>query len=247
MIVRAIRNQNTIDMLNKVPQITIYFWVVKILATTVGETGADFLNVKLGFGLTGTSAVMGCILLVVLFGQLQARQYVPWLYWLVVVLLSVVGTLITDNLTDNLGVSLYVTSAVFSVALAMTALAWHLSEQTLSVHTITTRRRELFYWTAILFTFSLGTAAGDLVAEQFQLGYTLSLLLFAGLIAGSYGAYKILGANAILTFWIAYILTRPLGASVTCCLSQPPTAASRSARSPRADYSSPPSSASSCS
>jgi len=208
-------------MLNKVPQITIYFWIVKILATTVGETGADFLNVKLGFGLPGTSAVMGCLLLAVLLAQVRARRYVPWLYWLVVVLLSVVGTLITDNLTDNLGVSLYITSAVFSVALTLTFVAWYMSEHSLSVHTIVTQRRELFYWTAILFTFSLGTAAGDLVAEQLQLGYTLSLLLFAGMIAASYAAYAILGANAILTFWIAYILTRPLGASIGDLLSQP--------------------------
>jgi uncharacterized membrane-anchored protein len=213
--------QNSKEMLNKVPAITLYFWIIKILCTTVGETGADFLNVKLGFGLTGTSAFMGGLLLAVLFAQVRMKQYIPWLYWLVVVLLSVVGTLITDNLTDNLGVSLYVSTAVFSVALALTFVAWYMSEHSLSVHTIVTRRRELFYWAAILFTFSLGTAAGDLIAEKLQLGYPLSLLLFAVMIAASYGSYKILGASSILTFWIAYILTRPLGASIGDLLSQP--------------------------
>jgi uncharacterized membrane-anchored protein len=205
----------------KVPAITLYFWIIKILCTTVGETGADFLNVNLGFGLTGTSAVMGVILLAVLFAQVRMQRYVPWLYWLVVVLLSVVGTLITDNLTDNLGVSLYVSSVVFSVALALTFVAWYRTEHSLSIHTIVTRRRELFYWAAILFTFSLGTATGDLIAEKLQLGYPLSLLLFAVMIAATYGSYKILGANSILTFWIAYILTRPLGASIGDLLSQP--------------------------
>jgi uncharacterized membrane-anchored protein len=208
-------------MLSKVPEVTLYFWVIKILATTVGETGADFLSVNLKLGLDGTSLVMGALLIVALVVQLRARRYVPGIYWLTVVLLSVVGTLITDNLTDNLGVSLILSTAVFSAALAGVLLAWHLSEKTLSIHSIFTTRRELYYWAAILFTFALGTAAGDLVAEQLQFGFAVSALIFAGGIAIVTAGYY-LGLNAVLAFWIAYILTRPLGASIGDLLSQPP-------------------------
>ena len=208
-------------LLNKVPEITIFFWTIKIMATTVGETGADFLNMKLGFGLNGTSVVMAVLLAATLFAQVRARQYIPWLYWVTVVLVSVVGTLITDNLTDNLGVSLFVSTSVFAVALVATFAAWYASERTLSIHTIFTRKRELLYWAAILFTFALGTAAGDLMAEQLQLGYGLSTIIFAAMIAATAAAYYVLDTNSVLTFWIAYILTRPLGASFGDLLSQP--------------------------
>src|SRR6267378_824560 len=148
-------------MLNKVPEVTLFFWVIKILCTTVGETAADFLNESLHLGLTGTTLLMTGLLVVALFFQMRARKYVPGIYWLAVVLISVVGTLITDNLTDNLGVSLVATTIVFAVALTVTFLVWHAKEKTLSIHSITTTRREAFYWLAILFTFALGTAAGD--------------------------------------------------------------------------------------
>ena len=216
----ALRRKDALQMLNKVPEVTLYFWVVKILATTVGETGADFLSVKLGFGLNGTSLVMGSLLVAVLLVHLRARQYIPWLYWVTVVLMSVVGTLITDNLTDKLGVSLFVSTAAFSTALAATFAAWYASERTLSVHTIVTTRRELFYWAAILFTFALGTAGGDLMAEKLQLGYGPSALIFASAIAAIAAAFYVLKANAILAFWAAYVLTRPLGASIGDLLSQ---------------------------
>jgi uncharacterized membrane-anchored protein len=209
------------QMLNKVPEVTIYFWVIKVLATTVGETAADFLNTNLGLGLTGTSLVMTALLILVLFFQFAARKYVPGIYWLAVVLLSVVGTLITDNLTDNFGVSLETTTVVFSVALAATFAAWYGCEKTLSIHTISTTRREGFYWLTILFTFALGTAAGDLVAEQLSLGYLISAIMFAALIAIVAIAHFGFKLNAILAFWIAYILTRPLGASLGDYLSQP--------------------------
>ncbi len=208
------------EMLNKVPQITLYFWVVKILCTTVGETAADFLNTSLNLGLTGTSAVMGALLLITLFFQFKSNKYIPAVYWLAVVLISVVGTLITDNLTDNFGVSLQLATVVFSVALAITFIIWYVVEKTLSVHKINTLRREAFYWLAILFTFALGTAAGDLVAESYKLGYLLSAGIFAALILMSWLAHKYLKLNAVLTFWIAYILTRPLGASIGDYLSQ---------------------------
>ncbi len=208
------------QLLNKVPEITLFFWIIKILCTTVGETAADFLNTNLGFGLTGTSFVVGALLIVTLVVQFRARSYVPWIYWLAVVLISVVGTLITDNLVDNFGVALRTTTIIFAVALAATFLAWYLSERTLSVHTIFTARREAFYWLAILFTFALGTAAGDYVAESLNLGYWRSVVLFGALIAIVAIAHLRFGLNAILSFWVAYILTRPLGASLGDYLSQ---------------------------
>jgi uncharacterized membrane-anchored protein len=208
-------------MLNKVPEVTLYFWIIKILATTVGETAADFLNTNLNFGLTNTTYVMGAILAVALVAQFRLRLYVPGVYWLAVVLISVVGTLITDNLTDNFGVALETTSIVFAVALAVTFAVWYAYEKTLSIHTIVTTRREAFYWLAVLFTFALGTAAGDLVAERLNVGYANSALMFAGVIALVYFAHVKLKLNAILAFWMAYILTRPLGASIGDYLSQP--------------------------
>ncbi len=208
-------------LFNKVPEITLAFWIIKVLCTTVGETAADFLNTQLNLGLTGTTLVIGGLFLVVLFFQLRARQYVPALYWLAVVLISVVGALITDNLTDNLGIALVTTTVFFALALALTFGAWYASERTLSVHTIVTVRREAFYWLAILFTFALGTAAGDLAAESLELGYPVSALLFAALIALTALAYRQFKLNAIIGFWIAYILTRPLGASLGDYLSQP--------------------------
>ncbi|GAB2907524.1 hypothetical protein LSG25_02495 [Paralcaligenes sp. KSB-10] len=209
-------------MLNKVPEVTIFFWVIKIMATTVGETAADFLNVNMHLGLTGTSIVMGVVLLGFLLVQLRAGKYIPWIYWATVVLLSIFGTLLTDNLVDNFGVSLQATTAVFSAALAATFVSWYISEKTLSIHTICTTRRELFYWAAILFTFALGTAAGDLAAEGLQLGYAASALIFGALIGLVALAHYAFGANAIAAFWIAYILTRPFGASCGDFLSQSP-------------------------
>jgi len=208
-------------MLNKVPEVTLYFWIIKILCTTVGETAADFLNTNLGIGLTDTSLIMTALLLVGLVFQFRADRYIATIYWLCVVLISVVGTLITDNLTDNFGVSLVTTTIIFSIALAITFVAWYASERTLSIHTIVTSKREAFYWLAVLFTFALGTAAGDLVAERFSVGYFLSALIFAALIAVVAVAHKGFGLNAIFSFWVAYILTRPLGASIGDALAQP--------------------------
>jgi uncharacterized membrane-anchored protein len=208
-------------MLNKVPEVTVYFWLIKVLCTTVGETAADYLNTNLGFGLTGTTEVMGAVLVVVLLLQFRARRYMPGIYWLAVVLISVVGTLITDNLTDNFGVPLTTTTIVFGVALAVTFAVWYANERTLSIHTINTTRREGFYWLAILFTFALGTAAGDLTAEQLNVGYLNSVLVFGSLIAIVAAAHFRLRLNAVVAFWIAYVLTRPLGASIGDYMSQP--------------------------
>jgi uncharacterized membrane-anchored protein len=207
--------------LSKVPEITVFFWVIKILATTVGEAFADFLGTALGLGLTRTTAIMIVVLFMVLFFQFQAERYVPALYWLVVLLISIVGMLITDNLVDNFGVPLEVTVVGFAVALAATFAVWYAAEKSLSIHTIDTPRRETFYWLAILFTFALGTAAGDLAAEKLGLGYAVAAVIVAALIALTAVAHLRFGLNAVLTFWIAYILTRPLGAALGDLLSQP--------------------------
>jgi uncharacterized membrane-anchored protein len=206
-------------MLNKVPEVTLVFWFIKIMSTTVGETGADHLAVHVGLGTTVTGAIMICFLAAALIIQLRERRYVPWIYWLTVVLVSVIGTQITDALTDKLEISLYTSTVAFAVALAITFAVWYRTEQTLSIQTIITTRRELFYWAAILFTFALGTAAGDLTTEAFGLGFNLGVVAFGALIAVIASAYYF-GANAVLTFWLAYILTRPLGASLGDLLSQ---------------------------
>src|SRR5436190_5360274 len=210
----------TRQMLNKVPEITLYFSVIKVLCTTVGETASDYLSDNVGLGLTKTTFITSALLIATLVFQFRARKYIPGIYWLAVVLISVVGTQITDNLTDNFGVSLVTTTIVFSVVLATVFAAWYASERTLSIHTIYTTRREAFYWLAVLFTFALGTAAGDLAAERLNLGYWLSALLFAGLIAAVAVAHYRFDFNAVAAFWIAYILTRPLGASLGDFLSQ---------------------------
>ncbi|QQV58202.1 hypothetical protein ACKZDW_04390 (plasmid) [Ralstonia syzygii subsp. celebesensis] len=207
--------------LNKVPQVALGFWIIKILSTTVGETGADFLAVNVGLGTAITGGAMAALLLAALVAQLRARRYVPWLYWLTVVLVSIVGTQITDLLTDRLGVSLYVSTAVFGVVLLAIFAVWYRIERTLSIQAIDTRRRELFYWAAILCTFALGTAAGDLATEAIGLGFQRGIVVFSVLIALAAIAYR-LGADKVLVFWIAYILTRPLGAALGDFLSQSP-------------------------
>ena len=207
-------------LLNKVPEVTVYFWLIKVLCTTVGETFADYLNETLGFGLTNTTLAMGLAFLVFLTLQFRAKRYVPWIYWTTVVLISVFGTLITDNLTDGHGVPTTTTTPVFAVLLAVSFLAWYLVERTLSIHTIRTPRREAFYWLAILFTFALGTAGGDMLSEQLGFGYLTAVLIFAAAIGVVCVARWGLGMGPILSFWLAYILTRPLGASIGDYMSQ---------------------------
>jgi uncharacterized membrane-anchored protein len=208
-------------MLNKVPEITVYFWLIKVLCTTVGETFADNLNENLGLGLSGTSYIMGALLIAVLVFQFRARKYVPGIYWLAVVLISVVGTLVSDNLVENYGVALETTTIAFGAILICVFAGWYAVERTLSVHTIFTTRREGFYWLAILFTFALGTSAGDFLSEQLELGYLAALGIFAGAIVVVAVLHFGLRMNAILSFWLAYILTRPLGASIGDYLASP--------------------------
>ena len=215
-------NATAARWLNKVPEVTLSFWVIKVMSTTVGETGADFLAVDAGLGAGWTSIGMAILLAIALFCQLRTKAYTPWIYWLTVVLVSIVGTQITDILTDKLDVSLYTSTAIFSVLLAINFLAWYRTEHSLSIREIVTPRRELFYWATVLCTFALGTAAGDLATEALGLGFTLGTLIFAALIAATLVAWR-MGANQVLTFWIAYILTRPFGASLGDFLTQAKT------------------------
>jgi uncharacterized membrane-anchored protein len=208
------------NWLVKVPEVTAFFWIIKVLATTVGETFADYLNVTLGFGLNGTTLVTLVALVITLIFQFKSTKYRPSLYWLVVVLISIAGTLVTDNLTDNLNVSLVTTSIIFSIILAIVFMVWHKTEASLAIHSIYTPRREAFYWSAILFTFALGTATGDLFAERLGLGYGLSLIIFAAVIFIIAMAWKSKFLNPVLAFWAIYVLTRPLGASIGDLLSQ---------------------------
>ena len=211
--------RNATGWLNKVPEVTLSFWIIKIMSTTVGETGADFLAVDAGWGQGLTRTFMAALLAAALIMQLRTRRCTPWNYWLTVVLVSVVGTQITDLLTDGLGVSLYLSTSAFAVALAAIFWVWYRIERSLSIHDVVTRRRELFYWAAILCTFALGTAAGDLATEVLGLGFAWGAVAFGALISVTYAVWR-LGGNAVLSFWIAYILTRPFGAALGDLLTQ---------------------------
>ena len=209
-------------MLNKVPEIFLIFWIIKIMATTVWETAADFLNTTLNFWLNYTSLTMSVFFAIALMFQLRAKKYIPALYWLVVVLVSVVGTLLSDNLVDNLWVTLEISSGIFALWLLIVFVTWYMSEKTLSVHTIVTRKRELFYWAAILFTFALGTSAWDMIGEKLWLWYTYSAIMFWGIIALMFGGFRFWKLNSVFAFWAAYIITRPLWASLWDLLTQAP-------------------------
>lgn len=217
--VSSLKKSTARDWLTKVPAITATFWVIKVLSTTIGETFADYLAVDVGLGPAITDLAMISVLAIALTIQLRKTKYTPWIYWLCVVLVSIVGTQITDFFTDTLGVSLYLSSAVFAAILAVVFTTWYRQEGTLAIASVDTRRREGFYWGAILVTFALGTAAGDLATEALGLGFRNGALVFGGLIALTWAARR-LGASAVLTFWIAYVLTRPLGASLGDLLTQ---------------------------
>ncbi|MFF3919896.1 hypothetical protein ACFYZB_42070 [Streptomyces sp. NPDC001852] len=210
-------------MLNKVPEVTVWFWVIKVLCTTVGESFADWINMKLGVGLVNTAWIFTAVFVVVLAVQLRLKRYVPFPYWLTVVVVSVTGTLYTDILTDQLNVPLWISSAVFSVLLAVVFGVWWARERTLSIHSVTTLPRESFYWLAVLVTFALGTATGDWTLELTGWSPGVSVLLPLGLIAAITLLWKF-GANPVLSFWLAYILTRPLGANIGDWLASPKVA-----------------------
>jgi len=217
----SIQNKQAGIMLSKVPQVTLFFWIIKVLCTTVGETFSDFLSFNVGLGLPMTTIIMGIAFIIVLFFQFKANKYVPGLYWLTVVLISVFGTLVTDIMTDEIGVPLETSTLAFTTLLGLTFIVWFLSEKTLSIHSIFTRKREAFYWLTILFTFALGTAVGDLYSEQLGLGYLNTGIAVVAIIALTFSAWKLFKLNSVLAFWFAYVFTRPLGASLGDYLSQP--------------------------
>ncbi len=216
----AIAPLSRTSLLNKVPELTLAFWVIKILSTTVGETGADFLAVSAGWGAGPTRALVAALLAAALYVQGRTHRHTPWIYWVTVVLVSIAGTQITDLLTDGFGVSLYISTSVFAALLAGIFAVWHRAEHTLSIHCVNTPRREAFYWAAILCTFALGTAAGDLATEALGLGFAGGALVFGGLIGVTAMAWRKGGAG-VATFWIAYILTRPFGAALGDLITQP--------------------------
>lgn len=198
-------------ILRKVPQITLVFWVIKLLTTAMGESFSDYLVFQINPYVA--VAIGGVGLVVALALQLRARRYVPWIYWFAVSLVAIFGTMVADVLHVVLGIPYFISSAFFAVALTVIFIAWYMNERTLSIHRIDTSRRELFYWATVMATFALGTALGDLTAATFGLGYLASGLLFALLFAMPALAYKWFGLNEIAAFWFAYIVTRPLGAS----------------------------------
>ena len=211
---------NNLNLAVRVPAITAFFWVIKILATTVGETFADYLNVDIGLGFEITSLVMITALVIALVIQFSLKRYVPAVYWSAIVLISVAGTLVTDYLTDSMGVPLVMSSLIFAILLGLVFAIWFRREKTLAMKSISTAPREAFYWLAILFTFALGTALGDYLAETVGLGYGLSALAYGCMILFTFGLYRAKRLGPVAAFWIAYVLTRPLGASVGDLLAQ---------------------------
>jgi len=211
--------QLTLRGMRKVPEVTIYFWIVKLLSTAMGESTSDYLvfhinrYVAVAFGFTG--------LIASLVLQLLVRRYIAWIYWLAVVMVAIFGTMAADVIHVVLGVPYLNSTVFFAVVLAVIFVVWYVSEKTLSIHSINTPRRELFYWATVITTFALGTAAGDMTAATFGLGYFASGVLFAVLFAIPALAYRWFGLYEVAAFWFAYIMTRPLGASFADWFGKP--------------------------
>jgi uncharacterized membrane-anchored protein len=208
--------------LNRVAGLSLFFWIVKILSTTVGETAADFVAVDMNIGLVGTSLVMGLITIGAVIWNFKLKKYFAPSYWFLIVMMSIEGTLITDILVDDFNISLITLDLIFFIAMALGFLIWYKTEGTLSIHKITNNKREVFYWLIVLITFALGTGIGDTVSEHLNFGYSNSLMLFGAifLIAGALFYAKIL--DGITAFWIAFIVTRPIGASLGDLFIQSP-------------------------
>lgn len=197
--------------LRKVPELTAYFWITKVLTTAMGEATSDYFVKRLP---PEVAVALGAVALAAALAlQFSARRYVAWIYWLAVAMVAVFGTMAADVLHVQFGVPYVASTTFFALVLAAVFVTWHANEKTLSIHSIDTRRRECFYWATVIATFALGTAAGDMTAVTLHLGYLVSGLVFAGLIAVPALAYRLFGLNEIIAFWFAYIVTRPLGAS----------------------------------
>ena len=203
----------------RVPEITVYFWVIKALSTAMGESTSDYLVHAMAPELAVLLGFVGFVAALAI--QFSRRRYVAWAYWLAVVGVGVFGTMAADVLHVGFGVPYIVSSVLYAVALAAVFVTWQRTERTLSIHTVNTARREAFYWAAVVATFAMGTAVGDLTAVTLHLGYAGSAVLFAGLILVPAAGYRWGGWNPVLSFWMAYVLTRPLGASVADWLGKP--------------------------
>lgn len=216
---RAVQGVRTAAL--KVPEVTLFFWIIKLLTTAVGESTSDYLvyainpYIAVGLGALGLVIALGL--------QLSVRRYIPWVYWLAVVMVAVFGTMAADVVHIVLGVPYLISTIGFAIAVAVIFTLWYLSEKTLSIHSIRTLRRELFYWAAIMATFALGTATGDMTAYTLRLGYLDSGILFIVLFALPALGYRLFGLNEIFAFWFAYIMTRPLGASFADWFGKPPS------------------------
>jgi uncharacterized membrane-anchored protein len=210
----ALRDQTAVPVLrplNRVPQVTAVFWVVKVLTTGMGETTSDFFVKRFPPEIVVPIAFV--LLVVLLVVQFRVKRYIAAVYWTTALAVSIFGTMAADVLHVGLGVPYVASTTAFALVLAAIFVAWHRTERTLSVHSIVTRRREVFYWATVLTTFALGTAAGDWTAMSLGLGYLASGVLFAVVIAVPAVAFRWFRLNAVLAFWFAYVVTRPLGAS----------------------------------
>jgi uncharacterized membrane-anchored protein len=200
-------------MLNKVPEVTIFFWAIKVLCTTVGENAGDYVEDTLGFGLASTAKVSGAVLAVLLLVQFRLDRYVPLAYWLVVVGVSVFGDLVADLMAVAWGLRLGVAIALLTAGLGLVCAGWWAVERTLSLRTIVTTRREAFYWVTFVLAFALGSVAADALVENVSRGYGVSIAIFGAILALIALAYR-LGAGAVPTFWLAFVMTGPLGAAI---------------------------------
>nr|MBC7611771.1 hypothetical protein [Pseudopedobacter sp.] len=210
------------EFINRVASLGLLFWMIKIFSTTVGETAADYVSVNLNLGLVFTTILMGVITIGVFFWNFNQKKYFPPSYWLLIVMMSIEGTLITDFLVEQLNVSLLILDVIFAIAMGLVFYFWYKKEHSLSIHSINNDSREIFYWVIVLTTFALGTGVGDTVSEYLNFGYLNSLILFGSIfiLAGALNYFKII--NGVLAFWIAFIVTRPIGASLGDLLIQEP-------------------------
>jgi uncharacterized membrane-anchored protein len=210
------------ELINRVASLGVLFWVIKIFSTTVGETAADYVSVNLNVGLVLTAILMGAITIGATFWNFKQKKYFPPAYWLLIVMMSIEGTLITDLLVDQLNVSLLILDIGFTIAMALLFYFWYKKEHTLSIHSINNDKREIFYWWIVLTTFALGTGVGDTISEYLNFGYLNSLILFGSIfiLAGVLYYFKII--SGVLAFWVAFIVTRPIGASLGDLFIQSP-------------------------
>ena len=210
------------ELINRVASLGVLFWVIKIFSTTVGETAADYVSVNLNLGLVLTAILMGAITIGATFWNFKQKKYFPPAYWLLIVMMSIEGTLITDLLVDQLNVSLLILDIGFTIAMGLLFYFWYKKEHTLSIHSINNDKREIFYWWIVLTTFALGTGVGDTISEYLNFGYLNSLILFGSIfiLAGVLYYFKII--SGVLAFWVAFIVTRPIGASLGDLFIQSP-------------------------